>query len=183
MRVLETKRCILRAATMDDAKDLFECYKKDVTVKYLPFDRHITIKDTNRFIRLFFLNNYKKGRIGHFVIVFKDTNKVIGNIGFNNISSNSREGEIGICINPDYWGKNISNELALAIIKYGFEDLNLEKIIAITFEENKFSQKPLNDIGFIYTETFKRKSQKFTKGYINCYKYELTKDGYRFSLE
>ena len=39
------------------------------------------------------------------------TEKVIGNIGLNNVYKSDTEGEIGICINPIYWGHDIATEL------------------------------------------------------------------------
>ena len=41
-----------------------------------------------------FIENYKQGNISHYAIVLKDNNKVIGNIGFNNIKPTDKEGEI-----------------------------------------------------------------------------------------
>jgi len=156
MKILETKRCILRPISLEDAPNLFDYYNQDIVVKYLPLKKHRTISDTEKFIRLFFLKNYNEGKIGHYAIVLKKENKVIGNVGFNNISTSSKEGEMGICINPSYWGYDLSTELAKEMLRYGFKDLNLEKITAITFEDNKHSQKPLENLGFDYVKTFNK---------------------------
>lgn len=72
---------------------------------------HKTVSDTRRFIKSFFIDNYKQGKIGHFAVVDKSNNKVIGNIGLNNVYKSDTEGEIGICINPIYWGHDIATEL------------------------------------------------------------------------
>lgn len=179
MKILETKRCILRPATLNDSKDLFDYYKEDIVVKYLPFKKHKSIKDTERFIKLFFFKNYKEGKIGHYLIVLKRENKVIGNVGFNNILPNAEEGEMGICINPNYWGEHLSTELAAEMLRYGFEDLNLKKIIAITFEDNKYSRKPLEVLGFNYLGKFKKKFPSNKLGsYTVCHKYQMLKSNY-----
>lgn len=180
MKILETKNCILRPITLDDVEDLFECYSKDIAVKYLPFKKHRTINDTINFIRIFFLNNYAKGKISHFGIVYKKDNKVIGNLGFNNISKNSKEGEIGICINPVYWGQNLSTELTIEILRYGFNDLKLNKIIAITFEDNTYSRKSLELLGFKYLGVYKKKIKNMHQT-ILCHRYEMTKNYYNKS--
>ncbi len=173
MKILETKRCILRAAKMSDATDLFECYKEEKVVKYLPFKKHNSIKDTKNFIRTYFIDHYKKGEIGHFVIVYKKDNKVIGNVGFNNIKRSDVSGEIGICINPLYWGENLSEELAKEILRFGFNDLKLEKVTATTFEDNKYSRKSLEALGFKYLGLSKKRDKTTikTKTYM-CHKYE-----------
>ena len=102
MEILETANCILRPIRLDDYKDLYEYYSIDKVVKFLPIRKHRSYLDTKKFIKTFFISNYKKGNIGHYAIVFKSNNKVIGNVGFNNISPNDKNGELGICINSKY---------------------------------------------------------------------------------
>ncbi|HBG0960646.1 TPA: GNAT family N-acetyltransferase, partial [Clostridioides difficile] len=80
MKTLETRNCILRPASLDDVEDFFDCYKNKIVVKHLPFSEHKSLEDTRKFIKSFFLNPYKKGKIGHFAIVYKRDNKVIGNM-------------------------------------------------------------------------------------------------------
>lgn len=177
MKILETKNCILRPITLNDSMDLFEYYSQDIVVKYLPLKKHKTITDTTNFIRTFFINNYLKGKIGHFGIVYKRNNKVIGNVGFNNISKNKKEGEMGICINPYYWGQNLSKELAIEMLRYGFGDLTLSKIIAYTFEDNKYSRKVLEELCFEYSGVYNKKFRAKSKT-IKCRKYEMTLNSY-----
>lgn len=163
--------------TIDDAPYLFEFYSKDIVTKYLPFKTHRNLRDTQKFIKSFFLQNYKEGKIGHFAIVLKEDNNVIGNIGFNNIYRLDKEGEIGICINPSYWGYDLSTELAIEMLRYGFNDLNLHKIVAVTFGDNKYSQKPLLVLGFKHVKIFKKKVST-DKKIVNCHRFELSKKDY-----
>ena len=90
MEILETQNCILRPITLDDVDDLYEYYSKPDVVKFLPIKVHKTHSDTARFIKSFFINNYERGRVGHYAVLLKKQNKVIGNVGFNNISQNAR---------------------------------------------------------------------------------------------
>ena len=93
MEILETQNCILRPITLDDVDDLYEYYSKPDVVKFLPIKVHKTPSDTARFIKSFFISNYERGRIGHYAVLLKNQNKVIGNVGFNNISQNATNGE------------------------------------------------------------------------------------------
>lgn len=116
MEILETQNCILRPITLDDVDDLYEYYSKPDVVKFLPIKVHKTHSDTARFIKSFFINNYERGRVGHYAVLLKKQNKVIGNVGFNNISQNATNGEIGICLNPDFWGNNLAYELTEVLL-------------------------------------------------------------------
>lgn len=170
MKIIETKEYILRPVEMTDVRDLFEIYKEERVVKYLPFNAHKNIIETKKFIQSFFINNYKLGKIGHWAIVSKIDKKVIGHIGLNNASNGDRSSEIGICINPAYWGSDIATPLTICSLKYGFEYLNMDKLIASTYESNKYTPKSLEKLGFRYTKTVNKK--------ITSHIYELSKQDY-----
>ena len=98
---------------------------------------------------------------------------MIGNIGINNIRPRAKEGEIAICINPEYWGNDYSTELTITTLFTGFELLNLDKLIALTYSENKYTPKSLNNLGFKYVKTYKpRTNLKLS------HRFELTKADY-----
>ena len=173
MKIIETPKFILRPATLKDAHDFFEYFSQEKVLRYLPFNTHKTILQTKIFIVSFFINNYKKGNVGNYAIHYKRDNKVIGNIGLNNINPNSKSAEIGICINPKYWGHNFATELTVITLITGFELLNLDKLIALTYTKNKYTPKSLENLGFKYINTFK------TKTYGNtCHRFELSRDDY-----
>lgn len=178
MKILITSNCILRPITLDDTNDLYEYYSIPEVVKFLPIKVHKTILDTQNFIKNFFINNYQKGKIGHYGIVLKSENKIIGNVGFNNISKYAKNGEIGICINPKYWGHNLSLELAQALIEYGFNELNLDYIYAITYEDNIYSQKILKKLNFIHEKDFNKRFKNVKNHIVKCNKFILYKEAF-----
>ncbi|MGL4912370.1 MAG: GNAT family N-acetyltransferase [Romboutsia sp.] len=179
MKIIETDKFILRPVTLNDVNDLYEYYSIEKVLKYLPFKKHYTIFDTKNFIKSFFINNYKRGLVGHCAIFYKPDNKVIGNIGLNNISINAIEAEIGICINPKYWGHDFATELTINSLIYGFELLNLEKLVAITYENNIHTRKSLESLGFSYIKTYPLKLIYYTGNvYVSCHRFELLRSDY-----
>ncbi len=175
MKTLETKNCILRPATIDDANDIFEYYSQEKVLKYLDIKRHKNINDSKNFINTFFIRAYKNNKFGHYAIVYKKNNKVIGNVGFNNISQNATTADIGLCLNPSYWGANLSSELIRAIVKFGFEEMNLNKIVAETYIDNKYPRSCIDELGFKYIKTIKK---RISSKYKTCYRFELLKTDY-----
>lgn len=179
MPIIETKNYLLRPANLNDAQDMFEYYKQPNVVKYLPMNYHKNISDTKRFIKTFFIDNYNQGKIGHFVVVDKSNNKVIGNIGLNNIGKDDIEGEIGICVNPIYWGNDIATELGKELLKFIFTNTNIKRIVANTYEENKSSRKSLNNLKFKYYKTYDKKIVHGMRvRYIKCDSYRILKSEY-----
>ena len=80
-----------------------------------------------------------------FAIVLKSTNELIGN-GLFSIRDNET-GEIGYFFHPDYWGKGFGSETGKALIDFGFEKLNLHRIVATCDVENADSIKILRKLG------------------------------------
>lgn len=173
MKIIETDKFILRPVQLNDDKDFFEFLSQDKVVRYLPFNSHKSIQETRRFLYSFFIKNYQQGKVGNYAIFYKKDKKVIGNIGLNNITINSSSSEIGICIHPNYWGHNFSTELTICTLICGFELLNLDKLIAITYDKNKYTPKSLETLGFEYTSSYKQLSHKYI-----CNKFELTRSKY-----
>ena len=179
MPEIETKNYLLRSVSLNDAYDMFEYYKQLEVVKYLPMNAHKNVSDTKRFIKSFFIDNYKQGKIGHFAVVDKMDNKVIGNVGLNNIDKSDIEGEIGICINPTYWGHDIATELGKEILKFVFNNTNIQTIVANTYEDNKRTRKSLKNLNFRYYKTYDKKIVRGMKiTYVKCDSYIIKKSEY-----
>ena len=179
MPIIETKNYLLRPARLNDAEDMFEYYKQSKVVGYLPMSSHKTVSDTRRFIKSFFIDNYNQGKIGHFAVVDKSNNKVIGNIGLNNVYKSDTEGEIGICINPIYWGHDIATELGKEVIKFAFTSTNIKRIVANTYENNKRTRKSLKHLNLKYYKTYNKKIVKGMKiTYVKCDSYRILKSEY-----
>lgn len=155
MKIIETPRFILRPATLQDTPDFYEYLSQEKVVKYLPFKAHKTLNDTKRFVQLFFINNYKQGKVGNYAVYHKGDRKVIANAGINNVKPTSKEAEAAICINPKYWGHDYSTEVSIVTLLTAFELMSLKKLIAVTYTENKHSGKPLENLGFKYVKTYK----------------------------
>lgn len=55
--------------------------------------------------------------------------------------------DIGFAFLPKYWGKGYAYEAASATLAYGIDILGLNRIVAITTQDNKASAKLLEKIG------------------------------------
>ncbi len=173
MKIIETPRFILRPFTLNDTSDLFEYLSQEKVVRFLPFKAHKSLRDTRKFIKSFFISNYRNGSVGNYAVYHKSDKKVIGNTGINNINTRLNEGEIGICIHPDYWGNNFATELTIISLIAGFELMDLDKLVAITYSENKYTPKVLNTLRFKYIKTYKP-----NKNIAVSHRFELTKQDY-----
>jgi RimJ/RimL family protein N-acetyltransferase len=76
----------------------------------------------------------------------KNVNKVIGHLIFHKYT-NKNIYEIGWIINKEYWNKGYAMEVSKMIIRHGFEELKLKKIIGETEQNNIKSIKTFEKIG------------------------------------
>lgn len=90
-------------------------------------------------------------------ITIKNENKLIGSICLYNISEEQSKAEIGYELMYDWQGKGIMQEAVEVVINYGFHNMNLQLIEAITTPNHFKSVKLLERNKFVkeanFTET------------------------------
>ena len=96
---------------------------------------------------------------GFFVISLKDSNEIIGVIGLEVEQENER-GELGYWLGLDYWNKGYCTEAAEAMLDYGFNTLNLNRIWTFYIEGNNASGRVLEKIGMQHEGTLKKHIKK-----------------------
>ena len=82
-------------------------------------------------------------------IRLRDTNALIGGIGLHPYPEHKRA-ELGYWIGVPYWGHGYATEAAGAVVRYGFERTQLNRIFAGHFKHNPASGKVLQKIGMKY---------------------------------
>ena len=75
-----------------------------------------------------------------FIIYEKDDNPV-GNICFDRYNEKLNSLEVALNIHPDYWGKGYAKEAIVAIMKYIFDNLDIDNIVYAYALENKKPRK------------------------------------------
>lgn len=175
--VIETDRLILRKFTIFDAQDMFDYASNKNVSKYVTWPVHQSIDNAKGFIDEI-VNNYRKGDFpAPWAIVYKSNNKVIGTVDFVNYNDENKCAEIGYAISEDYWKKGITSEAAKAIMKVGFEQLNLNRIEALCHVDNIGSARVMQKLGMKLEGTLRQKM--FVKGeYWDIHIYSILKDEY-----
>lgn len=144
---LETERLILRPITKADAESIYAySQNKNVGIN-AGWKPHESIEETHDVMKLVFLNQESV-----FGIVLKETGKLFGSIGLipDPKRQNDKTRMIGYAIGEDYWGKGYTTEAVLAVLHYGFEELNLDLISAYCYPYNERSKNVLKKCGFHY---------------------------------
>lgn len=140
---LITDRLQLRELVLADADEIFRLRSDERVNKYLDRPQTITHNEAAEFIKKAINENWL-----YWAISLKDTPKLIGTICLWNSNPEDASIEIGYELQPGYQGKGIMREALNEIIKYVFEKLAYQTIMAYTHAANKPSIALLERNGF-----------------------------------
>ncbi len=143
--IFETPRLILRRFTPDDAGLLLHLNSDPEVLKYLHEPLLETESRAREVIRDIILPQYELN-LGRWAIHTKDDQQFIGWCGLKNLTERN-EIDLGYRFLKHAWGKGFATEAASQTLKYGFEDLQLTKIIGRAHIENWASIHVLEKIG------------------------------------
>ena len=74
---------------------------------------------------------------------------IVGTICLWNFSKDRKEAEVGYDLNPLFQGKGIMSEALRSVLFFGFDVLNLNKVVAFTQNNNEPSKKMLERNGLV----------------------------------
>lgn len=144
---LETDRLLLREITEKDAADLFLNFSNPEVMKLYGSDPLVNIEEARGLVHSFHVA-FTESKGIRWGIQLKNTDSLIGTVGFHAVSLKHRRAEIGYEVNPTYWGKGFAKEAIGKAVEYGLNEMNLKRIGAIVFLENRPSNKLLHKLGF-----------------------------------
>jgi ribosomal-protein-alanine N-acetyltransferase len=163
MSALPTERLILRKVSMEDRDAIFAWAKDPEVSRYGSWDVHRTPHDTEMFIEAC-LHQYDADGLGPWVIELRETNEVIGTCGFGYLNRHDRSGSIGYFLARSHWGRGYGTEAVLAVLRFGFGPLALNRIEARCMPENVASERVMRKVGMKF-EGLLRQAMLKNKGF------------------
>lgn len=144
--IIETERLILREFIENDFEAVYEFNSNSEVQKYTGDVILESPEQAKKIIKDIWLEDYKKYRYGRWAVINKSDNRLIGFAGLKFLPELD-ETDIGYRILPEYWGKGLMAEIGIEIIKFGFDNLGLNRIIGIADPENIGSCRVLEKSG------------------------------------
>ncbi len=146
---VETARLLLRPFTLDDADAYYEAVFCDPDVmRYLPGGEPRPRERVEGTIR-WDVDHWEQHGFGLWAVIHKADNKLIGHCGLQ-VIPDSTEVEVAYALAKSYWGGGLASEGAHASLRFGFEELGLDRIVAVAVAENTASRRVMGKIGMIY---------------------------------
>lgn len=176
MKTLETERLILRPFRTADLEDFYEYAQNPEVGPNAGWEPH-----ADRSVSQSILQSFLEGD-QVLAIVYRENGKVIGSIGLH--GDRFREGAVnsrmlGYVLSYDYWGKGLMTEAARRVIRYAFEELELDLLAIQHFPFNERSRGVILKCGFTYEGVLRKSFRRSYDGLLLdevCY--SMTREEY-----
>lgn len=168
MNTLETERLILRPFSIDDAQGLYEYAKNPDVGPWAGWKPHESVEESREIIETIFLPAKA------WAIILKKDGRMIGSISLEkdrHRDENSRE--IGYSLAKDMWGKGIMTEACKEVLRFAFEEMNLQLVGICTSPKNKRSQGVIRKCGFVYEGCIRKAYRQYSGECRDSYCYSM----------
>ena len=175
MILCQTDRLLIRTYEKRDAIDVqrvMGCSETYATTHMIPKD--YPMKRAYWWFG-FLASSHKNGTGYEFGMFDIYTGEYIGNIGLIAVNKSSRNASITYIIHPEKWGQNYATEGGSAMLSFGFERLELEKVSGACMVHNIGSARVMEKLGF-KSEGISRHDILKDGKYIDIAKYSILRD-------
>jgi ribosomal-protein-alanine N-acetyltransferase len=154
MPVLETPRLLLRRFQQDDLEEAFSWASDDEVTRYVFWSTNRNRSETQQFLDYCF-QEYEQRGIGPWAVELKETGTVIGECAFGGIHAADLRIEIAYFFARPHWGKGLALEALLALLRFGFEELGVNRMEARCMVPNTASERVMQKAGMQYEGTLR----------------------------
>ena len=152
---IETERLILRKFEYTDDENMLKYWISDPEVQSLYSEPVYSTKEEVKELLEKYISSYDKSDYYRWAVILKETNECIGQISYFLVDNNNNFAEIEYCIGSLFQRKGFATEATKAIIKYGFDKMNLHKVQICHKSINMSSRKVIEKCGFVYEGTLR----------------------------
>lgn len=145
---LETERLIIRNWRADDQLLIRPMSLDPEVMKYIGHYQPWSEDETRQFVSNR-MSDFERYGWTMWPLVLKETGAFVGYCGFLRRMYGEYEGEIeiGYALAKDAWGRGLAAEAGGRILRYGFEALDFERVIASARSENTRSIRVMEKMG------------------------------------
>lgn len=173
--IIETERLLLRPVTLDDAEAMYAYASDEENVRYT-FERNKSLEETRNNIAQFYLAN----PLGRWGIELKENGLFIGTIDLHKLDPVLKKAAIGYVISKAHWGRGYTTEANRAVIQLAFEEIGMNKLVALHDKDNPASGRVMQKSGMVFSheEPYARLDKHQEGRIVTRVHYRLTKEEY-----
>lgn len=145
--VLETARLTLRQVRDSDAEAIY-AFRHDPDVSRYNADPYESVDEAEALIHRLRRQFDSKTTLS-WALTLKGEDQVIGLCGFGYWARQIRMAELGFDLAKTYWGRGLITEAAGVVVRFGFDQMNLNRIVAEVHGNNAASIRVMEKLGFM----------------------------------
>jgi ribosomal-protein-alanine N-acetyltransferase len=166
---IATPRLILRALTEEDIEPMVRILGGEDVLRYFPKTDPPPRERVEKMI-LGLLRHWDEHGYGLWAVESRTSSELMGRCGLQHLPELS-EVEVDFILGKPFWGQGFATEAGRASLRYGFEQLGLERVVGLAHIDNRASQRVLEKLGMELVE------QRQFWG-IECYHYAVERPAY-----
>jgi RimJ/RimL family protein N-acetyltransferase len=143
---LTTERLRLRPATLDDL-DAWLAISRDAETAWWG-EPSSTLEDARASLERQIANQEHYG-FSLWPVELKLAGTVIGAAGLQHLAD-SEEIEVGYRFLREHWGRGYATEAARAAIRFAFDEIGLDRLVAVTLPTNRASRRVMEKCGLSF---------------------------------
>jgi RimJ/RimL family protein N-acetyltransferase len=144
---IHSPRLVLRLVRDEDLPPLLEMNADDIVTRYLPYESWRGMEDAQAWMSRA-QARLAAGEAWQFVIVLRESGRVIGSCLLFHFDFPNGRAEIGYLLGRAHWGAGYMQEAAAALVDYAFDAVGLRRLEAEIDPRNEASAKLLERVGF-----------------------------------
>lgn len=185
-RNIETDRLLLQPYVIKYYKEVFYLVQKNKPRLIHSFPNLLrateTIENTKDYVQQKIFD-WNKNRAYGFMIFDKSTHQLIGHFNLKDIDLKASQCELAYFIDEDFEKQGLITEVLNAMLKAGFEKINLSRIFARIVTTNIASQKVAEKSGLKYEGAFYKDYTTYDNQIVDTYRYGISKEEFLRNLK
>ena len=145
---LQTDRLVLRRHRRDDAPAIAAALADWEVARWLArLPIPYTLPDAVSWIRTT-TRNWNQATDYQFVVAEADDDRLVGHMGVR-IEPGGAEGEFGYWFDRRAWGRGYASEAGREILRFAFDELGLQRVMAVVLPDNERSARVVRKLGLL----------------------------------
>jgi RimJ/RimL family protein N-acetyltransferase len=148
--VLHTERLIVRLWTLEDADDAYSIYRDPDIGCYVPGGTHADREQTRAWLEQRIAGRSGDSGLGFWALVEKDSGRIIGGVMLDEDRLGPQpDVRLGFHLGRQAHEQGYAEEVAHALVRYGFSELQLDRIVGVVLPEDLHSRRALEKVGML----------------------------------
>ena len=158
---LETERLTLRSLTSSDAASIQQAASaREIADTMISIPHPYPDGEAERYVARQ-RAQLEKGTAITFAVEQKPERRFSGVVEIREIDREHAQAEISFWLAPEAWGRGFTSEALQAVLRYGFEDVNLNRMYAYHMTRNPASGRVLKKNGFRQEGVLRQRVRKW----------------------